>query len=436
KEHVAEKPKDSFPLIEEFFRLPKIYYRTIGLNPYESSKAEKNDPDILSRIQSVVFILNLVFVVVMEVVYIVISFRTGDNFLESCMVMSYIGFSFVGFSKIIVVIVQKEKMTSLFRTLESIFPKPLSAEEDPYDTRQYLRRCLRFTKGFGGLYTFLVFIYNFYPITQYKVLELMGSPNANPVLPYSITAPWDYRHGWDYYLNYFSEAVAGYTATCGHISADLMIFSVTTQVIMHFSRVIKAFREFDVGDPSNESGEKVKGADEALQELRSLVAYHHHILRCILKYFHLLVYPNSDLIIICRITDDVNDVFGIPLLINFAASSLLVCFVGFQMTFGVSPQHFAKLMLMLSSALVEIYLICSFSQRLIEASENVSSAVYEMNWTGADVRFRRMLIYIAHRSQKPVCLKATVFVDISIETMSIFLRMSYKFFCAIRTMYQ
>lgn len=62
-----------------------------------------------------------------------------------------------------------------------------------------------------------------------------------------------------------------------------------------------------------------------------------------------------------------NNVFGIPLLINFAASSLLVCFVGFQMTFGVSPQHFAKLMLILSSAVVEIYLICSFSQRLIEA---------------------------------------------------------------------
>ncbi|KAH8327976.1 hypothetical protein KR067_002288, partial [Drosophila pandora] len=415
KEDLTEEPKDTFPVIEDFFKLPKMYYKTVGLIPYDSSSiAEKKNSEILLRIISTVTLLNLVFAMFMETMYIVTSFRNGEHFLESCMVASYIAFSLVGFAKLIVVIMQKKKMTSLFQTLESIYPTPLPAEQDPYDTRQYFRYCLRFTKGFGGLYTFLVFIYNSYPIVQYKVLVLMNSPNAIRVLPYSMSPRWDYWDGW-YYLNYFSESLAGYTATCGHISADLMIFAVTIQVIMHFRRIIKALREFVVGDPSDESAESVKKADTALKELGSLVEYHNHIL---------------------RITDDVNNVFGIPLLINFAASSLLVCFVGFQMTFGVSPQHFAKLMLILSSAVVEIYLICSFSQRLIEASENVSFAVYDMNWTGADYRFRRMLIYIAHRSQKPVCLKATIFVDISIETMSIFLRMSYKFFCAIRTMYQ
>jgi len=62
-----------------------------------------------------------------------------------------------------------------------------------------------------------------------------------------------------------------------------------------------------------------------------------------------------------------NEVFGIPLLLNFAASSVLVCFVGFRLTVGISPEQFLKLMLILVSAMIEIYLLCSFSQMLIDA---------------------------------------------------------------------
>jgi len=41
-----------------------------------------------------------------------------------------------------------------------------------------------------------------------------------------------------------------------------------------------------------------------------------------------------------------------------------------------------------------------------------------MNWPEADSRFQKMLIFVAKRAQKPVCLKATIFLDLSIETMS------------------
>lgn len=51
-------------------------------------------------------------------------------------------------------------------------------------------------------------------------------------------------------------------------------------------------------------------------------------------------------------------------------------------------------------------------------SEGVSTAVYRMRWFDGDPRFNKMLIIIAARAQKPVCLKATVFLDISMETMT------------------
>jgi len=62
-----------------------------------------------------------------------------------------------------------------------------------------------------------------------------------------------------------------------------------------------------------------------------------------------------------------NEVFGIPLLLNFIASALLVCLVGVQLTIALSPEYFCKQMLFLISVLLEVYLLCSFSQRLIDA---------------------------------------------------------------------
>lgn len=77
-----------------------------------------------------------------------------------------------------------------------------------------------------------------------------------------------------------------------------------------------------------------------------------------------------------------------------------------------------------------------------------------MDWYGADPRFKKMLLIVAVGAQKPVFLKATVFLDISMATMTMvsdrerdltinaliflslqFLQMSYRFFCVIRTMY-
>jgi len=55
----------------------------------------------------------------------------------------------------------------------------------------------------------------------------------------------------------------------------------------------------------------------------------------------------------------VSDVFGVPLLLNFMASSLLVCLVGFQLTIDYSPEYFGKQVLLLALALAEVYLLYS-----------------------------------------------------------------------------
>jgi len=70
---------------------------------------------------------------------------------------------------------------------------------------------------------------------------------------------------------------------------------------------------------------------------------------------------------ILRLMDVLNDIFGIPLLLNFMVSTFVICFVGFQMTVGVPPDIMIKLSLFLFSSLSQVYLICHYGQLIADA---------------------------------------------------------------------
>ncbi|KAH8239009.1 hypothetical protein KR038_011955, partial [Drosophila bunnanda] len=399
----VKDPKRQYLTLEDFLRLPANFYRSLGVDPFETNKNTSIALHLVFVAQLVG--LSLAMSMQLELVWI------NEDFFQSMQVLGYSTFGIAGMLKAVTVQLRKDKMISLVRQLRSCFPSPTEDEQKQYEVKFYLQRFNRFAKGFGGLYMALVITYDLAAIGQYAFQRwVLRLSNPTQSLPYTSPLPWEWRGSWRYYPTYLMQSINGYTATGYHISADIMIFAVVMQVIMHFDRLAKALREFKFSKNAKEGNE-----DQDLNNLRTLIAYHNQVL---------------------DLTDVMNEIFGIPLLLNFLASSLLVCNVGFQLTLGFSSEHIGQQLMLLTSALVEIYLICFFSQMLIDASEYVSFAAYEMNWTEADCRFRKMMVLLCLRAQKPVCLKATVFVDISIGTMSIFLRVSYKFFCAIRSMYQ
>ncbi|KRK00866.1 odorant receptor 67a [Drosophila yakuba] len=403
---VAKEPKGKIYDVDDFLMLAVNYYNTMGIDPYETDRKA----NIWFQLYYVINFINMVYSFIVEVTYMANTLHDNENLLEGCMVLSYCTFVIIGLSKICAVLYRRPKMTSLVKQLKSCFP--LSAlDQEEYDVKFCLKRTHMYTKAFGALYTVMYFAHTLTPIFVYFCEKvLLKNPDAKQTMPFFQLELWEWRDNWWFYPTYFHQSLAGYTATCGSISSDLMIFAVVLQVIMHYDRLAKVLREFKV-----QALIKPNGADEDLKKLQSLIANHINIL---------------------RLTDVMNEVFGVSLLLNFVASSLLVCLVGFQLTIKFSLEYFGKQVLLLVSVLFEVYLLSSFSQKLIDASENVGYAAYDMDWFDADKRIKKMLIFISMRAQKPVCLKATVFLDLSMSTVTIFLSMTYKFFCAIRTMYQ
>ncbi|XP_002029896.2 odorant receptor 67a isoform X1 [Drosophila sechellia] len=406
-DNVAEVPEEKYVEVDDFLKLAVKFYYTLGIDPYETGQKQT----IWFQIYFVLNVINMVYTFFAEVATVITLLRDDENFLECCIVLSYLSFVVIGLSKIFAVMKQKPKMTALVSQLKTCFPSPSAKDQEEYAPKSWLKRCHMYTKGFGVLYMILYFAHALIPLFVYFVQRaLLQYPDAEQIMPFYQLEPWEFRKSWLLYPTYFHQSLAGYTATCGSIAGDLMIFAVVLQVIMHYERLAKVLREFKI-----QALNEPNGLNEDLKKLQSLVANHIDIL---------------------RLTDVMNEVFGIPLLLNFIVSALLVCLVGFQLTVDFNPEYFCKQVLLLTSVLFEVYLLCSFSQMLIDASENVGHAAYDMDWLGSDKRFKKILIYISMRAQKPVCLKATIFLDLSLSTMSIFLGMTYKFFGALRTMYQ
>jgi len=273
KEISIKKENNVYPKSKDFFKLPVMFYHTIGLHPYESSKPE-DEPGIMFHIYFLCHMINLVFVVIMEILFVIISFRNKENFLVSCIQMGCIAFVFAALGKVVSLIFLKKNMSNLVEELETMFPRPRQEEQEQYEVNKYLKTSNLYNKSFGIIYVVLVAINSMFELIEYIILRMMNSPNAEPSMPYVELAPWDYHEGWKFYLTYVSQAIAGYTATCGHISADLMIFAATMQAIMHFDRLSRALKEMQVREGSGSKG----GAEENLRELQTLIAYHNKIL--------------------------------------------------------------------------------------------------------------------------------------------------------------
>ncbi|XP_065354819.1 uncharacterized protein LOC135949246 [Calliphora vicina] len=397
---------------EDFVKLANFFYTTVGIQPYVKGEASKGK----AVLASVIFysgVINMNYVLISEILYVVMALVKGENFLEATMTMSYIGFVLVGNFKMFFVYRRKDDLTKFVNGLQQIFPDTAELQVE-YNMKHYLKQCSRITLSFSWLYMILIWTYNLFSIIQYVVYELwLNIRQVGQTLPYFMYIPWNWNNHWSYYLLYASQDFAGYTSAAGQISGDLLLTACATQLIMHYDFTSYKLASYQV-QRGLKGVEEEKAYSQDMEFLKNIVQYHTNLL---------------------NLSDQLNDVFGKPLLLNFATSSFVICFVGFQMTIGATPETILKLLLFLFSSITQVYLICHYGQHLIDSSTNISKAVYNQNWTAADVRYKKMLILIAKRAQKPAILKATSFVLVSRGTMTEIMQISYKFFALLRTMY-
>jgi len=318
----------------KFMKYAVFFYTSVGIEPYTIDSRSKK-ASLWSHLLFWANVINLSVIVFGEILYLGVAYSDG-KFIDAVTVLSYIGFVIVGMSKMFFIWWKKTDLSDLVKELEHIYPNG-KAEEEMYRLDRYLRSCSRISITYALLYSVLIWTFNLFSIMQFLVYEkLLKIRVVGQTLPYLMYFPWNWHENWTYYVLLFCQNFAGHTSASGQISTDLLLCAVATQVVMHFDYLARVV-EKQVLD---------RDWSENSRFLAKTVQYHQRIL---------------------RLMDVLNDIFGIPLLLNFMVSTFVICFVGFQMTVGVPPDIMIKLSLFLFSSLSQVYLICHYGQLIADA---------------------------------------------------------------------
>nr|WCC57438.1 odorant receptor 41.1 [Papilio glaucus] len=175
--------------------------------------------------------------------------------------------------------------------------------------------------------------------------------------------------------------------------------------------------------------------------------------------FRLLSYELENLISPQQLTDDHNDVrerllklikwhqqlicltntleliYSKSSLFNFFSSSLIICLTGFNVTVIHDLPFSVTFLTFLLMSLLQIFFLCLFSDLIMRSSLEVSDAAYNCLWYSADCRFRKDLMLVQIRAQKPCKLTAMGFADVNLMAFTRVLSSSWSYFCLLNTMY-
>jgi 7tm Odorant receptor len=120
-----------------------------------------------------------------------------------------------------------------------------------------------------------------------------------------------------------------------------------------------------------------------------------------------------------ELSDKLQNVYAVTFLFSFVVSSLMMCFVAFQLSTAKKLSAYTFYVPYLGLVSGQVLLLCVYGQKLIDSSSSVADGAYECGWHEMrDNRLKKLLILIIARGQRPSRLTAMGFADISLPSFT------------------
>ncbi|KAH8383753.1 hypothetical protein KR009_010371 [Drosophila setifemur] len=167
---------------------------------------------------------------------------------------------------------------------------------------------------------------------------------------------------------------------------DILLICFQVQICMHFTAMIRSIEEHV---PSSEN-------DYADRQFLARMVNKHNYLSNLQK--------------------ELNDIFGSSLLLSLLTTAAVICTVSvYSMLQGVTLEGISYV-LFLATSVLQVYLVCYYGQQVLELSEAIAFAAYSHDFQDASIAYKKSLLIIITRAQKPVELSAMNYLPISLET--------------------
>ncbi|XP_030558007.1 odorant receptor 49a [Drosophila novamexicana] len=129
---------------------------------------------------------------------------------------------------------------------------------------------------------------------------------------------------------------------------------------------------------------------------------------------------------------ELDNIFGMLMAYNlFSTATTLCCVAFYSILQGLNREGFGFLLFFFSCS-AQFYMVCYYGQLLIDLSQSIALAAYIHTWYEGSPTYRKYLLLIMQRAQRPVMLSAKGVIIISLVTFTNLMNMTYRFFAIIR----
>ena len=262
------------------------------------------------------------------------------------------------------IVVRKNDIQKIIEELK-LLDDTQNIEGEEFKKRKYLEGYHRVVKFYFGIFISanLIFVILWFPFDEYR-LEMF---------PFSqIWIQWNI-----------------YIAVSFFVTSDLLLYSLITVISMEFDFLKKSVNFLLKSDSK----------DERMVKIKSFIDRHN-------KFFELC--------------DKLQQIFEPIFLFNFVISSVIMCIVSFHLLFGsTDPANYMFDIFYIVTIGGQIWLFCYFGHKLIDSSFAIADGIYDQDWMDLDDNeFKKNVVLIILRAQRPMRLTAMGFADISLETFA------------------
>ncbi|XP_058802898.1 odorant receptor Or1-like [Phymastichus coffea] len=232
-------------------------------------------------------------------------------------------------------------------------------------------------------------------------------------LPFKTWLPYSIETRWSYWLSFGHQFLGLLCCASVSVANDTIVTGFMMQACAQFEILEHRFKllpRLVEKAKSQMTDNEVDKCEENI--LKQYVQHHNHI------YEYL---------------GNVMDIFNSIIFVQFCASAMVITVSVYQLSMkNPSSFDFIMVLLYLMSMLTEFFMYCWFGNEVTIKSIQFAKNIYLSDWTTLNVKSWKMMIFVIHRTSKPVIISCYNWVFLSLDTYVQILKLSYSAFNILR----
>lgn len=275
------------------------------------------------------------------------------------------------------IFLRKNDIWEIFQEMERMFDRR-TGQNKKYEVKKYLDDYYRYLKPYVVVFIvfFMPIVFPVVPFLLYGTMKL----SINYWFPFDVFRPERFP-----FVLLWTEW-NGYNLSLYFLGPDAVLYALIAVIAMEFEILKVDFMSINKF-PVNERAKKIA----------ELVDRHNKLL---------------------EVSNTLQEIFDMTFLYSYVTSSLMICFIAFQLSLGDSSTYGFYIPYFFMT-MGQIFLLSSFGQKLINSSEAVAGGIYHSGWEDIDDHaFKKQFMLILARSQRVQKFTAMNFTTISLSSFT------------------